>query len=349
MIQIGAVVKPKFLVLRDLIRDEILAGLYGDGKRLPTEADLSSRHKVSRVTVRKALEELKKERIIAGMQGSGTVVTLRRDGFQGALDMVVLVAPPTYGPFFAAFFGYFESVVDNHGTIVVFKQDSSATMTGTSDSYRRLLDKGIRDFVLWPGRGFSGHDLLPRLRGLGCNLVFFDHVVETDFADSVALDNQHAIATLVAALRARGCRRIDFAGWQNVPLSSTILREQAFVKIAGPAARVFKIRKDQSLDHQMGVLVERLRCENELPDAFVGLNGEIGRSLCKVLHDRGLGSVRVGMVDEISPVLGMEILCLVQPMKKMAERTFQCLIDQNRLGRRWKAGRYLFRGTLKKI
>lgn len=337
--------KAKFVRLRDLIRGQILAGALRDGDALPAEQELAVRHRVSRVTVRKALGALKAERVVASLRGSGTRVTLRRDGFPGALDMVVLVAP-TYEPFFAEFFHHFEAAADRNGTVVVFKQDRSRATMAEAAFYRRFLDQGVRDFVLWPGQGFGGHELLPRLRGLGGNVVFFDHFVETPYADCVHLDNGHAVAALVAALRARGCGRLAYLGWSDVLLSSTAEREQAFRSAAGPEGRIFRVSKLGGRDVEVGALFRRLRRTRALPDGVVCVNAQLGHSVCERLRQWRLGDIRVATVDALAPPPGISVCSVVQPLKRMAERAFWCLENQNRKGGGWRARRHAIEGTL---
>lgn len=337
--------KPKFERLRELVREQILTGVYGDGDPLPPEEELAARHGVSRVTVRKALDSLKRERIVASLRGSGTHVTLRREAFQGALETVVLVAP-AYDPFFSAFVQHFEEAGDRNGTLVVFKQERPRAAMASPEFYRPFLARGIRDFVLWPGRGFAGEDLLPRLRGLGSNLVFFDHFFPTEHADCVQLDNRHAIAALVEELRGRGCRRLDYLGWQDVPLSSTAEREAAFREGAGPRDRVFRLAKQGDWAAELEGLLAGLRARRELPDGLVCVNAQLGRAAAEQLRDT---PVRLAAVDAIDPVPGAAVTCLAQPLKRMAEKVFECLQDQNRLGARWRAGRHTLRGSLRRI
>ncbi|MGE0349938.1 FadR/GntR family transcriptional regulator [Hydrogenophaga sp.] len=61
--------------LRDTILDQLQAGQWRPGDRLPTERELASRFNVSRTTVRKALLELKAQGLIEQTVGSGTFVT----------------------------------------------------------------------------------------------------------------------------------------------------------------------------------------------------------------------------------------------------------------------------------
>lgn len=60
-----------------VLRDRILSGTIGFGVRLPTENDLAESYGVSRVTVRRALGELERERLIERRRSAGTRVIYR--------------------------------------------------------------------------------------------------------------------------------------------------------------------------------------------------------------------------------------------------------------------------------
>lgn len=66
--------------IHDSVRQEIRAGAYATGDRLPTEKVLSERFKVNRHTVRRALAELTREGVITVRRGSGAYVS------EGAID-----------------------------------------------------------------------------------------------------------------------------------------------------------------------------------------------------------------------------------------------------------------------
>lgn len=59
------------------ITARIADGTYGPGDKLPSEAELMRAHHVSRVTVRKVLEQLVREGALFKRQGKGTFVTSR--------------------------------------------------------------------------------------------------------------------------------------------------------------------------------------------------------------------------------------------------------------------------------
>ncbi|MET9386470.1 GntR family transcriptional regulator [Streptomyces sp. NPDC002928] len=60
--------------IADDLRQQITTGRISPGERLPSEADLASRHKVSTVTLRRALAVLQSEGLIEKVQGRGNFV-----------------------------------------------------------------------------------------------------------------------------------------------------------------------------------------------------------------------------------------------------------------------------------
>jgi DNA-binding GntR family transcriptional regulator len=63
---------PAYQTLREQLRDEIAAGYYSDGSRLPTESELVARHGLSRQTVRRAFQDLVAEGAVYRVPGRGT-------------------------------------------------------------------------------------------------------------------------------------------------------------------------------------------------------------------------------------------------------------------------------------
>ncbi|HEX3075384.1 MAG TPA: GntR family transcriptional regulator, partial [Lachnospiraceae bacterium] len=65
---------PAYLVMHDLLKNDIQNGIYLVGELLPTETELERIFKVSRTTVRRATELLAKEGLVEIKQGRGTMV-----------------------------------------------------------------------------------------------------------------------------------------------------------------------------------------------------------------------------------------------------------------------------------
>jgi len=64
--------RPAYQTLRQQLLDELAAGEYRDGARLPTESELVARHGVSRQTVRRAFQDLVAEGVVYRVPGRGT-------------------------------------------------------------------------------------------------------------------------------------------------------------------------------------------------------------------------------------------------------------------------------------
>ena len=68
--------EPAYRQLMERLKDEIDTGKYSVGDRIPTESELCADFGVSRITVRRAVEELEIEGCLIKKQGKGTFVTI---------------------------------------------------------------------------------------------------------------------------------------------------------------------------------------------------------------------------------------------------------------------------------
>ena len=65
---------PLYHQLYSMLRDCIIGGVLEDGSRMPSEKELSTTFKVSRITARRALDDLAAENLVARQRGRGTFV-----------------------------------------------------------------------------------------------------------------------------------------------------------------------------------------------------------------------------------------------------------------------------------
>ncbi|OPJ58024.1 GntR family transcriptional regulator [Clostridium oryzae] len=65
---------PLFEQLKEEIKNQIRNGIYTQGQKIPTELELNSVYGISRITIRRAIEDLVKEGILTKKQGKGTFV-----------------------------------------------------------------------------------------------------------------------------------------------------------------------------------------------------------------------------------------------------------------------------------
>ncbi|CAN0214027.1 unnamed protein product, partial [Phaeothamnion confervicola] len=57
-----------------ILREQIRAGAFESGARLPTEAEISAAYSVSRITAKRALDELAADGLVVRRRGRGTSV-----------------------------------------------------------------------------------------------------------------------------------------------------------------------------------------------------------------------------------------------------------------------------------
>lgn len=65
---------PLYLQIKKIMKDRILHGLYPIGTNIPSEPQLESEFKVSKMTVRNAIQELSQEGYVEKKSGIGTIV-----------------------------------------------------------------------------------------------------------------------------------------------------------------------------------------------------------------------------------------------------------------------------------
>lgn len=77
--------QPLYIQLMNELKNQIHSGVYGSGDKIPTEPELSELYDVSRITVRKTIEELCKQGYLEKHQGKGTFVKDQK--LQRKIDM----------------------------------------------------------------------------------------------------------------------------------------------------------------------------------------------------------------------------------------------------------------------
>ena len=66
---------PLYQQIYDEIKDAIEKGVYAPKERIPSELELAEQYEVSRITVRRAVEELCSDGYLVKQQGRGTFVS----------------------------------------------------------------------------------------------------------------------------------------------------------------------------------------------------------------------------------------------------------------------------------
>jgi len=335
-----------YRILVNRICERIFRGDYRDGNNLPPERVLAESLEVSRVTVRKAMALLETDGIIERVQGSGNRISLPLAGYPGTMDIIAVLAH-AQNVFFSSFIDHFQRTAESSDSLVLFKQILPGERL--EEGLFKLLQKGIRNAVIWLEDQQVDMEAIRRLRGLGMNMVFFDDVISSPYADGVLLDNRDAIRTLHRCLTGRGVASVGYIGWENNAVLSAKEREEAFLRQEPAAAFIHKIawHDRKNLSGVAAQLAENLKSAGKPPEGIICGDGEIGVAIRKALISRGLAQIDVASPDEYPESCALSITVYRQDFQRMAEKTYACLAQQNQPP--WVAATYRIKGALELV
>lgn len=319
----------------------IMSGKYPPGTRLPSEREYAENGKISRITVRKAYEELEKAGIILRKRPGGTFVNHNFSARSGDLSAigVITTLPHEFSGRFVEALGRCCDEADVLMVLGIPEPDTSASQLKLA---MRMATRGIKDIIVWGADCNFDEKAFMRLRILGVNLVFFDQVIPGSYADYVGLDNASAVSELLRLARNARAPHYVFLNFSDLYVDSNAEREQAFS--AGLAkyqlpGEVLKIRLHASRQEK-DQLLEQLEA---LPEntAVIGVNSIILRQLFTTASKKFL----LSCVDHVAQLGDLNATGYNQPITAMAEKAFSLLQDQHRKGEKWRAGQYRFKGA----
>jgi GntR family transcriptional regulator len=90
--------RPAYLRIADELREQIRAGFYPAGTRLPTMATLSATHGVSEIVIRQAISVLRGEGLVETRRGGGTLVRVHPPVRRVAMDRYRVETGPLTTP-----------------------------------------------------------------------------------------------------------------------------------------------------------------------------------------------------------------------------------------------------------
>ncbi len=193
-------------------RQQISQGSLPLGARLPTERELAVKHKVSRTTVREAMEILQSEHLVAPA-GRGTFVT---DPRHAPVDSTIAnwIGALVYGREY-----YFEPVVQ--AASAQASRRGYAIATGMNDSsemeslhVNAFVRNRVRGIVMAP-HGPASPDNYRRLLAAGLGVVLMDGFLSGHDEDYVAVDNRQGTFLAIRHLFELGHRRIGYITHDN--------------------------------------------------------------------------------------------------------------------------------------
>ncbi len=330
----------KHRALLEALKAEILGNKYAVNRAFPSEAQISRKYKVSRTTVRKALDALHHEGWIRSVQGRGTFVTRK-----GASRKIGLIVPGVaYSEFFPPIVDGICRLAGTHGYTLLL---GNATDPQPEKRARQTL-AFAHDFVAEHVAGVVYQPIELVADAEEANravLSIFDAadipvvIIDSDFTktprrsgyDVVGIDNVAAGMAVAEHLLSLGLTKIHF---QSRPLCSASVGDRrsgvvAALSSAGAAARRFRDFKAEPDD----VAALRAHLRRGRPEAFVCGNDTAAVKLKITLERLGYRipeDIRLVGFDDVkyAKIVTPQLTTVHQPCEKIAEVAFRRLLSR---------------------
>ncbi|NBD27424.1 GntR family transcriptional regulator [Paenibacillus glycinis] len=223
--------KPLYSVIMDELKKKIERGDYKPDDQIPTEYELSTLHGVSRITTRRALEELERAGDIYRIQGRGTFVRgYHRDSNEARTvesgKVVSMILPHDEESGMIRYIRGASDLLNDHGYYL------SIHHSGYDVHHERTLMESIRDrgssaIILYPFDDRSNFEILNQFCLSEYPIVTIDKYIEGMPICGVVSDNFGGVYRSVSRLIESGHRNIAFLSGVSIESASTV-RERYF-------------------------------------------------------------------------------------------------------------------------
>lgn len=332
--------------VRQKVISEILDGKYSPGDKLPAERDMAVITKTSRITVRRAYEQLEKAGVIDRKPKLGTTVAESFRGNRQEIETVGLITT-LRDKFSRDFIEAIHEACSEKDALVTF---AIAETTSEQNSMAlKLAGKGIRNIIVWGFDKSLDFNAFERMRALGVNIVFFDRITPGAFADFVGLDNKDAMRTIFEDAKKKGLKNFIYAGASGLDVDSNEERFNSFIdecKKAGfeysKFAVPWQINSKSKRNRICGEFFRKHKVRKTT--ALVCVNDIVALSILDACPQ----NIAIYSIDGSPEAVNSGIISYFQPIRKMAVAAVKALARQQKAGKEWKAKKFLFKGKLLK-
>ena len=343
----------------DALAADIGAGKYRDEGKLPSEAQLVMRFKVSRPTVIRALRDLQKDGLVTRRAGAGTflaalklrplpVEPLRPQPLSSqALELGLLVpGVRRAGEIFEVIAGELARLARSAGHMFWWTGggaedlDPVATLANAEKICDQFVQRRVAGFFFASFEHMAKCEatnvgLVNRLREAGITVVLLDRdmspfPLRTDL-DLVGIDNFQGGYVLAQHLIKLGCRRIKFLA---VPFSApTVMSRLAGAREAMLAANIEVPRDFFQVGFPEDAKLAKLIVAGRMTDAVICGNDHTAAALIRSLHNIGINvprNIRVVGFDDVhyATLVSPTLTTMHQPCREIATLAFRAMLSR---------------------
>lgn len=335
--------QPKYLDIVESLRSDISSGRFSPGSRLPSEAELVRKFKVSRMTVVKAVQQLGQQGLLVRRPGSGTYVAsaVRDSGLVFGLLIPDLGQTEIFEPICRGMVS--SPLAATHSLSWGHAIPSSENRTNEAEqlchTYIEQRVAGVffapQEFNS-PREDFNGY-ILKALRKADIPVVLLDRCVlrypERSAYDLIGLDNRRAGYIVTDHLVRQGGRHVAFFAREG---SAETVED----RVAG--YREALIHHDLPIDKRLilrGDAADKTFVENALStvpiDSVMCANDRTAATLMHTLIDLGIEiprQIRIAGVDNVryASLLRIPLTTFEQPCAEMGAVAMSAMLERIR-------------------
>ena len=338
------------------LRAEIEGGVYPPGSRLPAEITLAARFRVSRGTLRQALQNLRDEGLVESIAGRGSYVAQATPRQHHRRRRVVgVVVPSVAQPFVPDLLGWIEDELHVLGYSMIVGS-SGWTREQQAGRIDRILEEGASGLIAYPIDYQPDPPLFGHLVGREFPVVLIDRYLVGLPIDAVQADNVGGAYAAVSHLAELGHRRIAFISTDNLATTSVAERQQGYEQ----ALRAHGIEPERGLaftgipirrrwpsgippDATRNVAAIARFLERERPTAAFALHDNLAADTVAGAERLGLqvpGDLAIASFDDDPPASSPSLpLTIVAQPRELLGRTAARLVVERIEGRRTETAR----------
>lgn len=210
------------------IKNDILTGKYPPGSILPTELELSELFFVSRITIQKAMQLLKKEGYISRTPGRGTFVeNIPAKPQQHIVGLILCNIAYSFG---LKILTAVERTAASHGYHIIYK-NSIDSLEEETKAINDLVAMGAEGIIIQPVHSELYNETLVKLHFRKFPIVLVDRYFAGFAIPSVSTNNFEAAQAVTKYLFEKGHEKIGFISSPQANTSSVQERLDGFTSM----------------------------------------------------------------------------------------------------------------------
>jgi len=212
---------PLYQTILDELRAKIQNGSLSPGQALPTELELADLYKVSRITSKRAMEELEREGLISRRRGVGSIVSPAMERNESTAGLMVAMV----FPFKSAEGWVLEYVrgasdfLESHRCFLSIRCSGELT---EREVLSQLVSERIDGVIYDPGSTIENEEILATMLYNGIPIVTIDKYYDGIDISSVTSDNRGGMEMAVQHLIDFGHRKIGFFAIEPISRATSV-------------------------------------------------------------------------------------------------------------------------------